>query len=79
MIVASFSISYMYNTDIKSLRITTISLLSKKRKSIKQKHFFIKYLRCLFKVIAISYTMSNFKNTISAHSAKKLHRQQPVT
>ncbi len=79
MIVVSLSISYMYNTDIKSLRNTTISLLSKKRKSIKQKHFFIKYLRCLFEITAISYTMSNFKNTITTHFAKKLHRQQPVT
>ena len=75
MIALSFSYMYNNNTNIKSIKTTTISLLSKNKKSVKQHSFFIKYLHCLFKIIAVSYMMSNCKNTITAHSTKKLHRQ----
>ena len=74
-ILLSLFVMYNNNTNIKSIKTTTISLLSKNKKSVKQSCFFIKYLHCLFKIIAISYMMSNSSNTITAHSTKKLHRQ----
>ena len=79
MTAVSFSILSIPNTNTKSIKTTTVSLLSKNKKRVKQSHFFIQYLCYLFKIIAISYIMSDLKNTIVAHSTKKLHRQQPVT
>jgi len=78
MTVVSLSISCTHSTNIKSMKTTIISLLSKNKKNAKQSKIYIKSLCCLFKIIAVSYTISNLKNTKTAHSTKKLHREQPV-
>ena len=71
MIALSFSYMYNNNTNMKNIKTTTISLLSKNKKSVKESCFFIKHLHCLFKIIAVSYMMSNSKDTITTHHTKE--------
>jgi len=78
MTAVSLSLSFSLHTKVERIKTITTPLLSKNEKHVKESDLFRKYLHNLFKTTAASYTISNFKNTITTHSTKKLHRQQPV-